>query len=79
MTCNPGVIQSASGSMTLEFELRPPPGLALEDVRRGVAGVVEEISRTAVGMSVTFSEKRARMVEEACGLAFGFLDSEVTT
>jgi len=26
-----------------------------------------------------FSEKRARMVEEACGLAFGFLDSEVTT
>jgi len=26
-----------------------------------------------------FSEKRARAIEEACGLAFGFLDSEVTT
>ena len=26
LTCNPGVIRSASGSMTLEFELRPPTG-----------------------------------------------------
>jgi acetylornithine deacetylase/succinyl-diaminopimelate desuccinylase-like protein len=59
LTCNPGVIRSASGSMTLEFELRPPPALALDDVRAGVTRVVEEISRTAVGMSVTLGEKRA--------------------
>jgi acetylornithine deacetylase/succinyl-diaminopimelate desuccinylase-like protein len=59
LTCNPGVIRSASGSMTLEFELRPPPSLALDGVRTGVARVVEEISRTAVGMSVTLGEKRA--------------------
>ncbi len=59
LTCNPGVIRSASGSMTLEFELRPPPGLVLDDVRTGVARVVEEISRTAAGVSVALGEKRA--------------------
>jgi acetylornithine deacetylase/succinyl-diaminopimelate desuccinylase-like protein len=45
--------------MTLEFELRPPPGLALDEVRAGVARVVKEISRTAVGVSVALVEKRA--------------------
>jgi acetylornithine deacetylase/succinyl-diaminopimelate desuccinylase-like protein len=59
LTCNPGVIRSGSGSMTLEFELRPPPGLALDEVRAGVARAVEEISRTAVGISVALSERRA--------------------
>jgi len=59
LTCNPGVIRSTSGSMTLEFELRPPPGLALDEVRAGVARVAGEISRTAVGVSVTLGEKRA--------------------
>ncbi len=59
LTCNPGVIRSASGSMTLEFELRPPPGLALDEVRAGVTRVIEEISRTAVGVSVALDEKRA--------------------
>jgi len=59
LTCNPGVIRSASGSITLEFELRPPPGMTLDSVRTGVARVVEEISRTAVGVSVALGEKRA--------------------
>ncbi|MGH7915248.1 MAG: M20/M25/M40 family metallo-hydrolase, partial [Candidatus Binataceae bacterium] len=59
LTCNPGVIRSAPGSVTLEFELRPPPGLALDEVRTEVARVVEEISRNAVGVSVTLGEKRA--------------------
>ncbi|HVB80189.1 MAG TPA: M20/M25/M40 family metallo-hydrolase [Candidatus Binataceae bacterium] len=59
LTCNPGVIRSASGSMTLEFELRPPPGLALDQVRAGVARVTEEISRDAVGVSVALGERRA--------------------
>ncbi len=59
LTCNPGVIRSASGSMTLEFELRPPPGLALDEVRAGVTRVVKEISCTAVGVSVALVEKRA--------------------
>jgi acetylornithine deacetylase/succinyl-diaminopimelate desuccinylase-like protein len=59
LTCNPGVIRSTSGSMTLEFELRPPPGLALDEVRAGVARVARKISRIAVGVSMTLGEKRA--------------------
>ncbi len=59
LTCNPGVIRSASDSVTLEFELRPPPGLALDEVRAAVARVAEEVSRHAVGMSVALVEKRA--------------------
>jgi acetylornithine deacetylase/succinyl-diaminopimelate desuccinylase-like protein len=59
LTCNPGVIRAESGSLTLEFELRPPPGLAMDEVRANVARVVEEISRNAVGMSVGLIEKRA--------------------
>jgi acetylornithine deacetylase len=59
LTCNPGVMRSAPGSIALEFELRPPPGLALEDVRAGVARVVGEISRNAAGVSVALGEKRA--------------------
>jgi len=59
LTCNPGVIRSASDSLTLEFELRPPPGLALNQVRTAVARVAEEISRTTVGMSVALGGKRA--------------------
>lgn len=59
LTCNAGLIRSASGSMVLKFELRPPPALALDDVRLGVARVVEEISRTAVGVSLALREKRA--------------------
>jgi len=59
LTCNPGVIRSGSGSMTLEFELRPPPGLSLDEVRAAVARVAEEVSRTAVGVSLALDEKRA--------------------
>jgi acetylornithine deacetylase/succinyl-diaminopimelate desuccinylase-like protein len=58
LTCNPGVIRSTSDSVTLEFELRPPPGLALDEVRAAVGRVAEEISRHAVGMSVALGEKR---------------------
>lgn len=59
LTCNPGVIRSTSDSVTLEFELRPPPALALDEVRAAVARVAKEISRGAVGMSVALTEKRA--------------------
>lgn len=59
LTCNPGVIRSAPGSITLEFELRPPPGLELHAVRGAVARVAEEISRSAASVSVEISEQRA--------------------
>ena len=54
-----GVIQSTPGSVTLEFELRPPPGLSLNEVRAAVARVAEEVSRTAVGVSLALDESRA--------------------
>ena len=43
----------------MEFELRPPPGLALQEVRMGVGRVAEEISRSAAGVSLAVREKRA--------------------
>ncbi|HEY2523519.1 MAG TPA: M20/M25/M40 family metallo-hydrolase [Candidatus Binataceae bacterium] len=81
LTCNPGVIRSESGSMRLEFELRPPPGLALVEVRAGVARVADEVSRSATAVSVTLSEKRAnpgfraRAASETVELAMGALAS----
>jgi acetylornithine deacetylase/succinyl-diaminopimelate desuccinylase-like protein len=59
LTCNPGVIRSTSETLMVEFELRPPPGLAFDEVRTGVARVVDEISRGAAGVSVKLAEKRA--------------------
>ena len=40
LTCNPGVIRTSEGSLTLEFELRPPPSLAVEKVLKGVGETV---------------------------------------
>jgi acetylornithine deacetylase/succinyl-diaminopimelate desuccinylase-like protein len=59
LTCNPGVIRSSSNSMELEFELRPPPTLALDVVREGVAKIVYELARNALGIRARVSEKRA--------------------
>jgi acetylornithine deacetylase/succinyl-diaminopimelate desuccinylase-like protein len=59
VTCNPGVIRSAPGSIKLEFELRPPPGLALDVVRRGVSGVVDAIAPTIPGIMLSLVERRA--------------------
>jgi len=59
LTCNPGVIRSEAETLTLEFELRPPPSLAFDEVRRGVARVFEEVSRSAAGVSMKMTEKRA--------------------
>jgi acetylornithine deacetylase/succinyl-diaminopimelate desuccinylase-like protein len=53
------VIRSAPGSIKLEFELRPPPGLALDVVRRGVSGVVDAIAPTIPGIMLSLVERRA--------------------
>ncbi len=81
LTCNPGVIRSAAGSVTLEFELRPPPGLELGEVRTAVARVAEEISRSAASVSVELGERRANpgfrapAASETVELAMGALAS----
>ncbi len=59
LTCNPGVIRSESEKLALEFELRPPPGLAFAEVRTGVARAIDEVSRNAAGISMKLTEKRA--------------------
>lgn len=59
LTCNAGVIHSASGSLTLVFDMRPSPSLPLDEVRAGVARVAEEISQNTAGVSVALRERRA--------------------
>jgi acetylornithine deacetylase/succinyl-diaminopimelate desuccinylase-like protein len=59
LTCNPGVIRSSSNSVELEFELRPPPALALDVVREGVVKIVDELARDTTGIRARVSEKRA--------------------
>ncbi len=59
LTCNVGLIRSAPGSITLEFEMRPPPGLALDTVRAGLAKLVEAQARQAMAMTIELKEKRA--------------------
>ena len=59
LTCNPGVIRTHDDSITLEFELRPPPSLALDEVRKGVAALVRGVSAPAPGIRLELTEKRA--------------------
>lgn len=59
LTCNPGVIRSAEGSIALEFELRPPPALALDAVRAGVAEIVARLAPGAPALKLALVERRA--------------------
>jgi len=59
LTFNPGVIRTTGESIVLEFELRPPPGLPLDDVRHGVAEMVKAISIYYPEQKTTVTELRA--------------------
>ncbi len=59
MTSNVGVIHSAEGAVRLEFELRPPPGLPIESVRRGVESISSILGRRFKGIEVELRELRA--------------------
>jgi acetylornithine deacetylase/succinyl-diaminopimelate desuccinylase-like protein len=59
LTFNAGVIQSSANSVLLEFELRPPPSLPLDEVRQGVIAIVEFLSRTYPKRQITLTERRA--------------------
>jgi acetylornithine deacetylase/succinyl-diaminopimelate desuccinylase-like protein len=59
LTCNAGVVRSTERSITLEFELRPPPSLPLDVVRGGVAGLVNGIERTFAPLTFKLREMRA--------------------
>jgi acetylornithine deacetylase/succinyl-diaminopimelate desuccinylase-like protein len=59
LTCNPGVIRSGADSITLEFELRPPPALALSVVRDGVARIADDLAGGLPEIKLELAEHRA--------------------
>lgn len=59
LTCNPGVIRTTDDSLVLEFELRPPPSLSLDEVRQGVATIAENTGCALANIEVEVMEKRA--------------------
>jgi acetylornithine deacetylase/succinyl-diaminopimelate desuccinylase-like protein len=59
LTWNPGVIGTAADSVTLDFELRPPPSLALDAVRRGVDEIAKRLTAGAPNVDISLSELRA--------------------
>jgi acetylornithine deacetylase/succinyl-diaminopimelate desuccinylase-like protein len=59
LTCNPGVVSVEGDQLKLVFELRPPPAMALEEVRGGVTRVVAKIERELNGVTAELVERRA--------------------
>ncbi len=59
LTSNLGVVHTRDDAIVLNFELRPPPSLALEVVREGVSGIVERLVSGSPGLKLNLSEKRA--------------------
>jgi acetylornithine deacetylase/succinyl-diaminopimelate desuccinylase-like protein len=59
LTCNAGTIRSAPGSVILEFELRPPPALAFDVVRGGIAQILDDESGSFEEVVIEVVERRA--------------------
>jgi acetylornithine deacetylase/succinyl-diaminopimelate desuccinylase-like protein len=59
LTCNPGRIISSDDALVLDFELRPPPGLALDVVREGVGAIAARVARDAGAVAIELDERRA--------------------
>jgi acetylornithine deacetylase/succinyl-diaminopimelate desuccinylase-like protein len=59
LTCNPGRISSDADGVVLDFELRPPPGLALEMVREGVSQIAIVIANDIGSVNLVVEERRA--------------------
>jgi acetylornithine deacetylase/succinyl-diaminopimelate desuccinylase-like protein len=59
LTWNPGVIRSTDNSITLEFELRPPPSMSIDTVRAGVNQAAGTIAWLGEGVTVDLVERRA--------------------
>jgi acetylornithine deacetylase/succinyl-diaminopimelate desuccinylase-like protein len=59
LTSNLGVVHTRDDAIVLNFELRPPPSLALEVVRDGVSEIVEMLASGSPDLKLNLSEKRA--------------------
>ena len=61
LTCNPAVLRSDDGELRLQFELRPPPGLALGELRQGLYQLADRFGDEALrsGFRWSLNEERA--------------------
>ena len=59
LTCNPGVLSAEGDELKLVFELRPPPAMALEEVRAGVMRIFAKIEQGLNGVTAELIERRA--------------------
>jgi acetylornithine deacetylase/succinyl-diaminopimelate desuccinylase-like protein len=59
LTSNLGVVCTRDGAIVLEFELRPPPSLALGVVRDGVNAIVQRLAQGTPALNLKLVEKRA--------------------
>lgn len=59
LTCNVGVIDTAPACIRLDFELRSPPSLALQELRSRVQTLVGDVARGAPDVGLTLRERRA--------------------
>jgi acetylornithine deacetylase/succinyl-diaminopimelate desuccinylase-like protein len=79
LTSNLGLVSTRDEAIVLEFELRPPPSLALGVVRDGVGAIVQRLADSAPALSLNLVEKRAnagfrsRDASEAVQLAMAAL------
>ena len=58
LTFNAGVIRSGRQSISLEFELRPPPALPADEIRVGVKEIVGQLSHSLSQQSIRVAERR---------------------
>jgi acetylornithine deacetylase/succinyl-diaminopimelate desuccinylase-like protein len=59
LTFNPGVIRLSGRSILIEFELRPPPSLPLDEIRQGVHEIVGLLSPLYPDQKIRVTERRA--------------------
>ena len=59
LTSNLGVINTRDNRIVIQFELRPPPSLALGLVRDGVEAIAGTLADSYAGLTVQLIEKRA--------------------
>jgi acetylornithine deacetylase/succinyl-diaminopimelate desuccinylase-like protein len=59
LTSNLGVISTRDNRIVMQFELRPPPSLALDAVRDGVSAIVRELAEGDESLEIKLTEKRA--------------------
>jgi len=58
LTCNVGVIETARGHIRMEFELRSPPSLALDELRSRMERLVSKVASGSPETDLTLNARR---------------------